>query len=81
MTEGQTERYVVNWSEQQKCFHVETEEEMVIRNRDNFDHCTSVDFVPLAFASSSEEASTIVASYREKRDIPLLQDQIPETGI
>ena len=73
------ESYVVNWSERQKCFHVETVEEMLLRNRLNFDQSSEVDFVPLSFAATSTEAHEAVAKYRQIRGIPLLQDQIPRT--
>jgi uncharacterized protein (DUF924 family) len=73
------ESYVVNWSERQKCFHVETVEEMIFRNRLCFDESVEVDFVPLSFAASSTEAHEAAAKYRQMRGIPLLQDQIPRT--
>jgi hypothetical protein len=73
------ESYVVNWSERQKCFHVETVEEMIFRNRLNFDESVEVDFVPLSFAASSTEAHEAAAKYRQMRGIPLLQDRIPRT--
>jgi hypothetical protein len=73
------ESYVVNWSEQQKCFHVETVKEMLFRNRLNFDQSVEVDFVPLCFAASITDANEAAAKYRQMRNIPLLQDQIPKT--
>jgi len=71
-------QHVVNWSEQQKCFHIETVEEMLARNQDNFEHCAQVDFTPIAFAASFSEANKIAETYRQKRGIPFLQDRIPK---
>ena len=51
------ESYVVNWRERQKCFHVETVEEMLLRNRRNFEQSVEVDFVPITFAASITEAN------------------------
>jgi hypothetical protein len=68
--------YVVGWSEQQKCFHIETVEEMLLRNRRNFERCSKVDFVPLAFAASFADANEIAEKYRQKRNVPLLQEQL-----
>jgi hypothetical protein len=73
------ESWVTNWSERQKCFHVETLEEMLLRNRRNFERSVEVDFVPLSFAASITEANEAAAKYRQIRDIPLVQDQIPKT--
>ena len=64
------ESYVVNWSEHQKCFHIETVEDMLLRNRDNFEHLTGVDFVPLCFAASISDANDAATRYRQMRDIP-----------
>jgi hypothetical protein len=75
----QPESWVVNWSERQQCFHVETVEEMLLRNRDNFEHHEEVDFVPLRFADSIKEANEAAEKYRQMRGIPLLQHQIPKS--
>jgi hypothetical protein len=83
MPEEQThlgpENYVVNWSERQKCFHVETVEQMLFRNRQNFDQSVEIDFVPLSFAASITEANEAAGKYRQMRGIPLLQEQIPKS--
>jgi hypothetical protein len=76
---AQPERWIVSWSERQKCFHVETVEEMLLRNRDNFERHTGVDFVPLCIEDSIKDANKAVEEYRRMRGIPLLQDQIPES--
>jgi hypothetical protein len=73
--------WVVNWSERQKCFHVETVEDMLLRNRRSFEQQTEVDFVPMCFATSFKEANDAAEAYRQMRNIPLLQDQIPESAI
>ena len=72
--------YVVNWSEHQKCFNIETIKEMLHRNRENFQHGAAVDLVPIAFAASFKDANEIAETYRQKRGIPYLQDQIPPGG-
>lgn len=73
------ESYVVNWRERYKCFHVETLEEMLLRNRRNFEQSVEVDFVPITFAASITEANEAAEKYRQIRGIPLLQDQIAKT--
>jgi hypothetical protein len=73
--------YVVNWSEHQKCFHIETIEEMFLRTRENFERGAAIDFVPIAFAASFKDADEIAETYRRKRKIPHLQDQLQAGGV
>lgn len=51
--------FVLSWSPKQKCFHIEQVKDMLKTNLMAFKKKYPVDFIPLAFTTSFENANAI----------------------
>ena len=60
--------YVVLWSPHQKCFHMETVDEMLKRNRSIFARQDLGDYIVLSFEKDHAAASDSIKKLRELRD-------------
>lgn len=61
------ETFAVLWSNNQKCFHVETVRAMLKTNMNAFRDGTGLDYVVLGFADTQREASKMVEELDEMR--------------
>ena len=59
--------WVVEWSESQKSFHIDTLEKTLKRNTSAFIDKRKTDYKPLALASSQSEATKLKALFKQQR--------------
>jgi len=58
--------YVLEWSDDQKCFHVHTLGDMIQKNSDIYINGSKTDYVPIAIGRDYEELSKIKTKLFQK---------------
>lgn len=72
------ELYSVEWSESQKCFHVDCLSDIVNKNLQLFFSLIESDWVLIGVFNTHNEAHDFVRLLREKRGIPTLMEKFNE---
>ena len=74
MTRKEARKYViVEWCEQQKCFHIDFLDKSLQRNINSFLEEWQAVYVPVAIVSSWDEADAFIADLQRERPNALIQ--------